>query len=372
MRSVSEKNKNLLWAVSAGRCEYDGCNEILHTDILTNKRYNSAYIAHIVADVSGGPRGDVERSSLLRDDISNLMLLCDSHHRLIDKAELTQHSEKRLLDMKQKHEERIKLLTDINTDMSSQIILFGANIGNNNSTLSYLSTREALLYDYYPASFYPIELSLKNSPFTDDKEDYWCIEEKNLCLQFDQKVKPSIRGDNSTHYSVFALAPQPLLIKLGVLLNDLNNVRVFQKHREPFTWKWQDYAQKLEYVIHKPKDKTKIPVLVLSLSGNVNYNRVTKVLGENVSVWEITLSSNPNNDFLKTEALLVDFRRTARSVLNQIKLYHGCVDLHVFPALPVSASIELGRVWMTKVDMPLVIYDANNKSNDFHKTITIN
>lgn len=35
--SISSKNKNLLWAVSAGRCEYIGCNKVLHTDILTNK-----------------------------------------------------------------------------------------------------------------------------------------------------------------------------------------------------------------------------------------------------------------------------------------------------------------------------------------------
>lgn len=30
--SISSKNKNLLWAVSAGRCEYIGCNKVLHTD----------------------------------------------------------------------------------------------------------------------------------------------------------------------------------------------------------------------------------------------------------------------------------------------------------------------------------------------------
>lgn len=238
--------------------------------------------------------------------------------------------------------------------------------------MSYSSTRDALLYDYYPANCNPFEIGLSNTLFTDDTDIYWTTEEANLCLQFDQKIRPRLRENGDTHYSVFALAPQPLLIKFGVLLNDLNNVRVFQKHREPFTWKWQDFADNIEYVIHKPVDKTKIPVLVFSLSANVNYDRVRKVLGDNVSIWEITLSCNPNNDFLKTEALLVDFRRTVRSVLNQIKLYHGCVELHVFPAMPVSASIELGRVWMPKVDMPLVIYDANNKLNDFHKTLTIN
>lgn len=63
--SISSKNKNLLWAVSAGRCEYIGCNKVLHTDILTNKKCNSAYIAHIVGDEPTGPRGDIKRSKLL-------------------------------------------------------------------------------------------------------------------------------------------------------------------------------------------------------------------------------------------------------------------------------------------------------------------
>ena len=34
--SISSKNKNLLWAVSARRCEYIASNKVLHKDILTN------------------------------------------------------------------------------------------------------------------------------------------------------------------------------------------------------------------------------------------------------------------------------------------------------------------------------------------------
>ena len=82
---ISVKNQNLLWAISGGRCEYEGCNTPLYMDILTKKKYNKAYIAHIVADSLDGPRGDPERSEKLANEISNLMLLCDPHHTLIDK-----------------------------------------------------------------------------------------------------------------------------------------------------------------------------------------------------------------------------------------------------------------------------------------------
>lgn len=369
--SITAKNQNLLWAISGGRCEYIGCNKILHTDILTKKRYNSAYIAHIVADKPDGPRGDIVRSKLLCDDISNLMLLCNEHHNLIDKVDVVGHPVSRLLEMKQQHEKRISRITDIAPCMSSEIILYGANIGVNNSPLSYKSATEALLYDYYPASDCPIELGLKNASFTDDTGAYWTTENANLSTQFNLKIKPRLMQGNTDHYSVFALAPQPLLIKLGVLLNDLNNVKVYQKHREPSTWRWQDVSSDIEYILREPADKTKLPVLILSLSATVTHDRIQKTFGKDTSIWEITINSSPHNDFLKTETLLSDFRRTVRNTFDKIKSYHGCTELHVFPAMPVSASIELGRVWMPKVDMPMVIYDANKLKNDFYKTITI-
>ena len=370
--SISTKNKNLLWAISAGRCEYEGCNKELHTDILTKKKYNSAYIAHIVADEPDGPRGDALRSKILSDNIENLMLLCDECHRRIDINDVAGHPESRLLAMKRQHEKRINRITAIAPNMTSEIILYGANVGINNSPLSYHKASEALLYDYYPASIHPIELGLKNAPFTDDTDAYWVAEETNLLIQFNQKIKPRLMQGNADHYSVFAIAPQPLLIKFGVLLNDLNNVKVYQKHREPSTWKWQSTSPNIEYIFREPANKTKVPVLVFSLSATITHDRIQKIFGDNASVWEITTSGTPDNDFLKTETLLSDFRRTVRHVFDKIKSHYGCTELHIFPAMPVSASVELGRVWMPKVDMPMVIYDANKEKNDFYKTITIN
>jgi hypothetical protein len=369
--TINYKIQNLLWAISGGRCEYEGCNKILHTDILTKKKYNSAYIAHIVADEPNGPRGDILRSKILADSIDNLMLLCDEHHRLVDKVDVAGHPESRLLAMKRKHEERIQRVTSIAPNMSSEIILFGANIGINNSPLSYQLASEAMLNDYYPASDRAIELGLKNSPFTDNMDAYWTTEEANLCEQFNMKIKPRLMHGNAEHYSVFALAPQPLLIKFGILLNDLNNLRVYQKHREPSTWAWQVSSPNVEYIIREPVDKTKIPVLVFSLSATVMQDRIRRILGDNISLWEVTTSSNPNNDFLKSEVLLSDFRRSVRFIFDKIKSHHGNVELQVFPAMPVAASVEFGRVWMPKADMPLVIYDENKSKGGFYKTITI-
>ncbi len=205
----------------------------------------------------------------------------------------------------------------------------------------------------------------------DSSDIYWSAEVENLKLQFIQKVKPQLMHGTKTHYSLFALAPQPLLIKLGVLLNDLHNIRVYQKHREPSTWKWQQASTNVTYILNEPKEIKQTAVLILSLSATITHERIKKILGDNVSIWEITIDA-PNNDFLKTERLLSDFRQLTRNTLDRIKAHYGCVNLHLFPAMPISASVEFGRIWMPKADMPMVIYDENNSSDGFLKTITIN
>lgn len=98
--NISSANRYILWGKAAGRCQFRGCNKPLFVDALTKSEFNQAYIAHIVADKPSGPRGDAIRSDLLKDDISNLMLMCDEHHRLIDKKDVAGHPETLLLQMK--------------------------------------------------------------------------------------------------------------------------------------------------------------------------------------------------------------------------------------------------------------------------------
>jgi len=125
-KEIPEKVVNLLWARSAGRCQYEGCNEILSRDILTKRNYNAAYIAHIIAAEPDGPRGDIILSPKHCQDFENLMLMCDKHHRLIDRIDVYGHSVDRLVAMKRRHEELIERLTNFKNKTESEILLFGA------------------------------------------------------------------------------------------------------------------------------------------------------------------------------------------------------------------------------------------------------
>ncbi|HVW95993.1 MAG TPA: hypothetical protein VHA56_08495 [Mucilaginibacter sp.] len=48
--TISPKTKMMLWGKAAGRCQYEGCNELLDLDLVTKVSMNASYIAHIYGD----------------------------------------------------------------------------------------------------------------------------------------------------------------------------------------------------------------------------------------------------------------------------------------------------------------------------------
>ena len=363
---IPERIKLLLWGKAGGRCEYDGCNELLWQDPLTKSEFNAAYIAHIIADKPKGPRGDSVLSGQLSYELSNLMLLCDRHHRLIDHEQVAEHTVERLSRMKEQHEQRIQFLTSLTENKHSHVLLYGANVGNHISPVSWDRTTPALLPDYYPAEKPAIELGMKNSSYTDIEPGYWQIERENLQKLFSSRVKSRLMTGDINHLSIFALAPQPLLIELGHLLSDIPAAQVYQLHREPPNWKWQDDTDAVDYIIQSPTNfDQKTVALVLALSATITTDRITNVLGQNVSIWTLTIA-HPNNDFLKGREHLSAFRKSFRTLLDAIKAEHGQNTLlHVFPAVPVSVAVDIGRIRMPKADLPLRIYDQNMGAGGF-------
>lgn len=369
---IPEKIKIRLWGKAGGRCQYKGCNKPLWLDSLTQEEFNVAYIAHIIADKPGGPRGDPTLSEKLKSDISNIMLMCDEHHRLIDRGNVEGHPVERLRDMKCKHEHRVELVTSIDENAQTHVVLYGANIGEHHAHVSWKKTTPALIPERYPAQNQAIEMSLKNSSFKDHEDDFWEIEREHLKRQFDQAVKSRLGVGGVEHFSIFALAPQPLLIELGRLLSDIPAAQVFQLHREPPDWKWQDHPAGFEFIIQEPEDREKNVALILSLSATVDPARVIQVLGEDVSIWTLTIK-DPNNDFLKSVDQLRMFRENFRMLMDQIKATHGQKTLlHLFPAVPVAVAVEVGRIWMPKADMPIRIYDQNSRKEGFVQIFNIN
>ena len=369
--SIPAKVINQLLVKSVGRCQYRGCNKSLYKDLVTKRNFNQSYIAHIVADEPGGPRGDAARSKLLAKDLNNLMLLCDTHHRLVDKIDIAGHPEPLLLEMKKEHEERIERVTDIAPNMQSHILTYRANVGVHTREVSYQTVSQYLQSEYYPAEAESIDLSLSNSVERDRDITFWSAEITNLEKQVEKKLHRSFAKGEIKHLSVFAFAPMPLLIKLGTLINDICVAEIYQPVRSPNTWKLNNDPTSVSYSVISPVAKHKTVALNISLSATLTNDRITTVLGNECSIYTITIAS-PFNDYLKSKNDLVEFGNFMRKLFDRIKAeYNDRTPLHIFPAMPIATAIELGRVWMPKADMPLFIYDQNTAADGFKKVIEI-
>jgi hypothetical protein len=89
-----------LFAVSGNVCAFPGCKSPL-VDHPSGKV--TARICHIKARSEGGPRYDAAQADLDRHGFDNLVLLCPSHHDVID-ADSVSYSVERLLEIKSDHE----------------------------------------------------------------------------------------------------------------------------------------------------------------------------------------------------------------------------------------------------------------------------
>lgn len=357
--SIPGRIASALWARAGGRCEYRGCNQDLVGDLISNKPGALfGYIAHIVADSADGPRGDKVLSPQLTKDISNLMLLCAKHHKLVDVDGADEHTVEMLAAMKDAHETRIAINTGIGEDYASHVLRFGATIGDIETLVSTKAIFAAMPPDRHPATSQTIDLEMLNQAVKDDEPAYWEMQRRNLGRLFAERVGGRIERQEIRHLSVFALAPQPLLIELGRLLNEIVPITVHQKHREPSTWNWQRDRPVLDFLVSRPVAFANGPIaLKIAVSATVNDVRITEAIGDDAAIWSITIAA-PGNDVVRRPEDLSAFRMTLRGLYDEIKARHGEDKvINVFPVMPASLAVETGRVWMPKADLEMLIYD---------------
>ena len=160
------------------------------------------------------------------------------------------------------------------------------------------------------------------------------------------------------------------MIHLGALLSDIPAAEVYQRHREPLSWRWQEDGDYQSYVVDEPKKIVGPPALVLSLSATIVDERILKII-PNASIWKVSVPT-PHNDFLKSRRQASEFRLVMRQTMDKIKALHGQdATIHIFPAMPVALAVELGRIRMPKADLPFAIYDEDRVNGGFRYALSI-
>ena len=372
-RTIPPDIKLRLWAVSSARCAFPGCNKELWHEKLTLSGGNFSEMAHIKAVNAGGARHDDENSAELVKDINNLILLCRDHHHLVDSPEhRDEYPVAKLLEFKSTHEERIRLQTSITSNMKTRPVVLLATIGERRPEIFNEEMWRAALDSRYPTDLtgVRIDMTILSEPTT---EAEWQKIAEEISTNLNQRLIRGNEQDYAEHLSVFAFAPIPLLMHFGKTLANTRPIDVFQLHRGGSGWKWKDSSEAFVYDTTSPNEGVNTDVaLVLSISGKPVYTEITSTLGRSIPVYEISVA-NPSPLFLDTREKLSGFKTAYRNVLSTIREKHGGnVNIHLFPAVPISIAVACGQELLPKADPAIHVYDLNKSQGGWKKTLKIN
>lgn len=370
---VSPKTRLFLFVRAGGRCEFDDCNRYLMEHHRTRIPGIYAQMAHIWAFSSAGPRGNTGIDSADLNEAENLMLLCPICHKQVDdRPDL--YPVEVLERFKHAHEDRVFMLTDTKPDRRTIAVAMTANIGDQKVDITLPEIQLAAAPRYVnPRELVRIDLTEIADQGT---EAYVAVAMKAIRERAQRLYEQNFEDGPATNFSIFALAPIPLLIFTGSCLSNKIPTALFQRHRDTESWVWGDAEPRAAYrrtKLRRGSDPARV-ALVLSLSGRILPGDLPDHIDERFSVYEIELSSDePNPRFLNTEADLRDFQETYSDALREIVSGHeGLHEIHLFPAIPAPVSVAVGRDLLPKRDPALRVYDFDKRAGGFRFVLEVN
>lgn len=341
---------------------------------------NFAQIAHDLPVSDKGPRSQYKTKykyinpELDINDIKNTLLLCYDCHKGIDEIRPEDFPLEKLYNMKFDFEEFIVKATNVERIQPTIVIKYTANLHGKHIYITGI--HKAL----FPEKVIEreIDLGLKNSNFHVEDIEFWNFEASNLVRTYNLLVLPAIENfmeHGRANISVFAIAPIPLLVKLGELLSNKQDIDIYQLKKAPtLTWEWEITEYETEYVVNyiqKNKNPDKI-ILILSLSGKIRYEETQEALTwrENTTVIEMSTKQNPFDDYLRNKRQLEKFVVCYQRLKEEMRgTSQKNTMVHLVGAVPVSIAVEIGRHRNKTVDLLLTIYNYSN--GKYEKAIVI-
>ena len=235
--NFSKLTKDEVWKDSHGRCMFTGCGLRLNIDELTGERGNFSYLAHNVASSERGERGVAVLSEKLSNDPNNVLLLCDKHHRLIDKIAGCDYPASRLSEMRSRHCHTSELLLDglSYEPVDVYVLLWPVNAqvisapGSKEVAASLSSMRLRALGASNIIETCRESFFLQHG--SDRKQTVSLIENSA------QQIRNQTRNQNFKA-ALFAFGPMPALVGLGALLGNKGQYLPMLRYRDGGCWMW--------------------------------------------------------------------------------------------------------------------------------------
>lgn len=366
-KSIPDAIRLRLWVRSGGRCSL--CNKPVYQNNFTLQEGTFGDLAHITAQTENGPRGNANSSSYAVD-YENLLLLCKEDHKLVD-DDANKYTTKILRKLKKDHEERIRLLTDININAKTYVLTIQSNIGATAVSINIEDVKWALFKNKkYPHEDNPYMIDLTNDQPSRTKS-YYSRKIKEIDDSLDYFLSKYNHLDKKSHISIFPLALMPLLVYTGKKIGDKHEIDLYQFHRNTNNWIWKNTTNYQKYATITPYsiDKNKEVYLIVSLSDYIKEDKYKPLTKESCNIYEITID-NPNPNYLINKKQISEFQSIYRDVLNKIQAVHGKrTPINIMMAVPCPIAVQMGLSLLDK-DPRIHFYDYNSDSG-FIKALTL-
>ena len=228
---------------SHGYCMFLGCGERLDIDSLTGFEGNYGYQAHNVASSENGPRGILYLSEKLSNDPKNVLLLCDKHHRLVDKVAAADYGAVELYRMRCSHVEAAARL--LNGLRFSAIPVYTILWPIGDAKLAppdYREVSECLSVNQFRILGQRRDLSCNDDFLGRSPSRFF----SNICDVICDARDSIISQTKSHDYTgaIFAIGPISALIGLGALLGSKGKFYPMLRSRDSGKWGWASNAPK--------------------------------------------------------------------------------------------------------------------------------
>ena len=364
---VDERVK--LWVRAGGRCQL--CNRYLLENEYTGHALPLGELAHNVGwkPDAASPRGDDPLPVDERNKAENVLLLCGEDHRTID-ARVTrgEFTVEALREIKRRQEDRIRYQTAMGEDRETVVLRIMGSIRGASVDLSAETVREAVAkvgrYPRYGLGFRDsdIEVDLRDLP-APGSDGYWQRAREQLEDVLTRKVAEGVKRDRLRHLSVFAFGRIPLIALAGYLLDDKIPTDLYQKQRGlDEGWGWDPGAPVVSFEASLLQEGERERVaLVLAVSGSPPLDDLPADIRESATVWRIgPIGENPHRDIFMAQESFERFRACYHDYLSMIEAdYPQARSIDIFPAVPITAALALGRGLMRDSQPALRIYDRD-------------
>ena len=363
---ISTGTRNQVLLDAHGRCMFEGCGADLTEDPVTRARGNFATLAHNVAASEGGPRGVLHLSGGLADDSDNILLLCEIHHRLVDKVARADYPAAALSAMRRRFCEDATALLDALALAPTPAYCVAWPVHRQQIALP--SSQEVA------RALKPIGARLDGQlrPVNDNEALLRSLEGAALWAAMDTTVERTA-GDillqahgEGYRAALFAMGLMPALIALGAKLGNKCDITPMLRYRENGLWYWPVNEPRGEfYTVDGMSGLSHVEGEVCLLLGFTAVPEVMRSTAESLGMAVVSVVAHPEhlgNGALGHPKDGAEFRQRMQELLHRFRDAHGVRSVHVLPCASNAACVFFGQAF-DSYHPELVIYDFASHGN---------